>query len=171
MTGQAVTVHKLSPAGETLLTWTGRVLAHTAREVVLEATFTRGPMDLGYVTLRPGDHFVEHFYADRWYNVYAIYDRPGGLFKGWYCNITRPATITAGPDGGLVVRAVDLALDYFVQPSGREFVLDEAEFEALRLSPDEAAAARAALDELRRLAAQRAGPFAAHAHDTQTPGG
>ena len=57
------------------------------------------------------------------------------------------------------MRAVDLALDYFRQPDGTEFVLDEDEFAALALPADEAATCRAALDELRALAGAGAGMF------------
>ncbi len=157
---EQITVEKLDLAGRTTLTYRGRVVARSETALVLEAPYTFARRELGYVTLEPGDRFVEHFYTDRGYNVFAIYDGQTGALKGWYCNITRPAQIEAAPDGGLTVRAVDLALDYFLQPSGQEFVLDEDEFAALDLAPEEADAAWAALAELRRLAAERAGPFA-----------
>jgi predicted RNA-binding protein associated with RNAse of E/G family len=157
---ETVMVDKLNLAGEVTVQWSGEVRERTADAVVLEAIFTHTARDLGYVRLAPGDRFVEYYYADRWYNVFAIYEAGDGAFKGWYCNITRPAEITAEPSGGLRVRAVDLALDYFRQPGGREFILDEDEFAALNLNPEEARAARAALAELRALAAAGAGPFA-----------
>ena len=156
---ETATVDKLNLAGEVTVQWSGQVLEHTERELVLEAIFTHSARDLGYVRLGPGDRFVEHYYADRWYNVFAIYDAAGGEFKGWYCNVTRPAEIFAEPGGGVRVRAVDLALDYFRQPGGREFILDEEEFAALPLSPAEVSAAQAALTELRALAAAGQGPF------------
>ena len=162
--GDTITVHKLDHTGKETFSYSGRVIERGADSVTLEAIFQRERMELGYVTLKPGDRFVEHYYASRWYNVFAIYDVEDGSFKGWYCNITRPAEISeaAGPGtrSGGHIRAVDLALDYFLQPSGREFILDQDEFSALYLSPQDAAAARAALAELRALAAQRAGPFA-----------
>lgn len=148
---EPVLVEKLNLAGEVVIAWSGQVIRRTATSLVLEARFTRGPLALGYVTLKPGDRFVERFYSDRWYNIYAIYDAGDGAFKGWYCNITRPAEITPGPDGqGWRVRAVDLALDYFRRPDGKEYVLDEEEFEALPLTASERAACRAALSALRR---------------------
>ena len=156
-----VTVDKLNLAGEVTVTWTGRVLRRDEREVVLEAIFTHSARDLGYVRMGPGDRFVEHYYTDRWYNVFAIYNAGDGVFKGWYCNITRPAEISAEPDGGLRVRAVDLALDYFRQPGGSEFILDEDEFSDLSLDEVETGQARAALAELRAMAAAGQGPFAA----------
>lgn len=151
-----ITVHKLDHTGMEKIAYTGEVLEQTENRVVLEARFGRERMELGYVTLTTGDRFVEYFYADRWYNVFAIYDAGDGAFKGWYCNITRPAHIDDAD-----VYAEDLALDYFVQPAGKEFVLDEDEFAELPLAAEEVAAARAALQDLRALAARREGPFAA----------
>ncbi len=157
---EPVTVHKLNQAGEVTVAWAGEVLAQAATSVRLVATFTRGPLELGYVTLRPGDRFVEQFYTDRWYNVFAIYNVGDDVFKGWYCNLTRPAQIGPHPsEAGLLIEAVDLALDYFRQPDGTEFVLDEDEFAALKLPSAEVAACRAALAELRALAAAGDGPF------------
>ncbi|MEK7323846.1 MAG: DUF402 domain-containing protein [Chloroflexota bacterium] len=151
-----ITVHKLDHIGVEKIAYTGKVLERTENMVVLEAHFARQRMELGYVTLTTGDRFVEYFYSDRWYNVFAIYDAGDDSFKGWYCNITRPARID-----GTHVYAGDLALDYFVQPSGKEFILDEDEFAELPLTAEEVAAARAALQDLRVLAARRDGPFAA----------
>jgi len=155
-----VTVDKLNLAGEVTVTWRGQVLRRSQNEMVLEAIFTHSPRDLGYVRMGPGDRFVEHYYTDRWYNVFALYDAKDGVFKGWYCNITRPAEISREPGGGWRVRAVDLALDYFRQPGGREFILDEDEFAALPLDAAEVSAARAALAELRALANAGQDPFA-----------
>jgi hypothetical protein len=150
-----ITVHKQDHRGQTQFTWSGQVLEREANHLALEAFFARDQMDLGYVTLKRGDRMVEHFYSDRWYNVFAIYDVGEGAFKGWYCNITRPAHL-----GEADVWAEDLALDLFVEPNGREWVLDEAEFAALGLSPAEHAAACAALAELQTLARAKQGPFA-----------
>lgn len=150
-----ITIHKLDHEGREKTAYSGEVIRRAGSMILLEARFARERMELGYVTLTTGDRFVEHFYSDRWYNVFAIYDAADDRFKGWYCNVTRPARIEEGH-----VWSEDLALDYFVQPSGREFVLDEDEFAALPLAPEEAAAARAALAELQTLAARREGPFA-----------
>ncbi len=150
-----ITVHKLDHSGREKLSYTGMLLQQDESSVMLEAFFRRETMPLGYVTLKPGDRFVEHFYADRWYNVFAIYDVDTGEFKGWYCNVTRPAEITDGH-----VRAEDLELDVFVSPDWMITLLDEAEFNALGLSTEESASARAGLEELLRLAKERTGPFA-----------
>ena len=150
-----ITVHKLDLSGRAIYSYPGRVLARTATAVTLEATFTRNErLDLGYTVFEAGDRFVEHFYGDRWYNIFEVYARETGRLRGWYCNLTRPARIEAD-----AVSAVDLALDVWVDPDGRTRVLDEAEFAALPLPPEEVRAVRAACAELLQLAAHRAGPF------------
>ena len=147
-----ITVHKLDHNGKEKIAYSGNLILRAGNEIVLEAIFEYEPMERGYATLKPGDRFVEHFYSDRWYNVFAIYE--GDLHKGWYCNITRPAKFE-----GDHIYADDLALDYFVQPTGKEFILDEEEFDALGLDSKESAAARAALEELRSMAARQIHPF------------
>jgi predicted RNA-binding protein associated with RNAse of E/G family len=83
-----------------------------------------------------------------------VHAREDGALRGWYCNIARPAVIADDE-----VAQVDLALDVWVRPDGTALVLDEDEFAALALTPDEAAAARAAVAEIRDLAGRRAPPF------------
>jgi hypothetical protein len=109
---------------------------------------------LGFVVFRRGDIFTEWFYSDRWYNVFRVEDGQTGALKGWYCNITRPATITDDS-----VRADDLALDIYVLPNGNILLLDEEEFDALNLSLDERISALRAVETIRRVSAARVEPF------------
>lgn len=143
-----ITVVKLDHNGRHVLNYPGQVLACSHRSVVLEAYLSRGPFQTGPVTLKPGDRFVEHFYSDRWYNVFELYDRDDDRFKGWYCNVTRPAVI--GVDS---VAAEDLALDLLVRPDGESVVLDQDEFDALDLAFPERQLALAALQRLQHMAA------------------
>ena len=95
--------------------------------------FNRDDLDLGFAFFKRGDRFVETFYSDRWYNVFAVYDRDDQGLKGWYCNICRPAKL-----GATAVRCEDLALDMWV--SDRKYqiqVLDEDEFASLDLNREE----------------------------------
>ena len=72
-----------------------RVLNRTATSVTIEATFARHDrLELGYATFERGDRFVEHFYIDRWYNVFEVHATGTDALRGWYCNIARPALIT-----------------------------------------------------------------------------
>ena len=152
----AIAVRKLGLDGSETFAYTGTLLERTPTSVTLEARFERSDrLELGYTVFERGDRFVEHFYSDRGYNVFAVYAVGSGALRGWYCNITRPAVIEAER-----VSAVDLALDLWVTPDGSSVVLDEAEFAALGLPPAESEAARAALAELQSLARRREGPFA-----------
>ncbi|MBN1287925.1 MAG: DUF402 domain-containing protein [Anaerolineae bacterium] len=148
---EQVTVIKLSAAGREVWRWQGRLLARGTTWVQIEARFNAGTKDLGYVTLCPGDRFVEWYYTDRWYNIFEIH---GDTLKGWYCNIARPAQI----DGDVICHE-DLALDLFVYPDGRTVPDDEDEFEALALDDAERAAALDAVQTLRKMAAARRPPF------------
>ena len=146
-----VRVEKLDLDGKAVVSYEGVVLERTNTRLVLEAFFPRGPIEKEYVTFRPGDRMVEYFFTDRYFNVFAVYNVGDEVFKGWYCNVTRPAEFVETSDGGLTVRAVDLALDYFLQPGGAEFILDEDEFAELTLTAEERQAAKAALAELQRM--------------------
>jgi len=141
------TVHKRDHTGREVWHYPARALARDAHSIRLEAFFNRDDMELGYAVFKRGDRFVETFYSDRWYNVFAVYDRDEGTLKGWYCNVCRPAIIT---DAG--VWCDDLALDVWVSPAGAVTVLDEDEFAALELGDGERAAAREALGHIVALA-------------------
>lgn len=110
-------------------------------------------MDLGFVVLEPDDRWKEHFFSDRWYNIFEIRASDGRL-KGWYCNITRPAEI-----GAEEVAAEDLALDLWVDPQGEMEVLDEDDFAVLPLSAEERTRARRALETLQGMVRRGAPPF------------
>ncbi|GDY72934.1 hypothetical protein SAV31267_024190 [Streptomyces avermitilis] len=81
-----------------------------------------------------------------------------GTLKGWYCDITRPATLV-----GTELVVEDLDLDLWRSADGTAVLrLDEDEFAASGLAvsdPRAAAAAENALDTLERLA--REGDFEA----------
>jgi predicted RNA-binding protein associated with RNAse of E/G family len=157
-----ITVHKLDHVGVEKTAYSGNVIERGPSHIILEAHWERKPLELGYVTFDTGDRFVEYFYNDRWYNVFVIFDA-AGVLKGWYCNVTRPARIEAEH-----LWADDLALDYFRGPDGNELILDEDEFAKLGLNEREAQAARAAMDELRAMAARREGPFDLGSVPTET---
>jgi protein associated with RNAse G/E len=152
-----ITIRLLKPFKNRVITYQGEVLSRDERHVLLRAIWTWPREELGYVAFEPGDHFYEHFYADRWYNVFAISSAEAGP-KGWYCNITRPALL-----GSDVIESEDLELDLFVPPDRQGLlVLDEDEFAARDLLANDPAAhyaALAALEELQRLATRGHPPF------------
>jgi hypothetical protein len=140
-------VYKLNEQGQTVWQYPAEVLERGPNFVRLEAFFNRDDTDFGFATFKRGDRFVEYFYSDRWYNIFAVYDRDDGALKGWYCNICRPAVI-----GETAVHCEDLALDLWVTPSGQTTLLDVEEFNTLDLPPTEQRAAWTAVETLQNLA-------------------
>lgn len=136
---------KLDLNGEVTWQYKGQLLEHEANGIVLEAFFDRDDMPFMDVVLKRGDRFVEHFYTDRWYNVFEIYDRDDGKLKGWYCNIGFPAVLELEK-----VSYIDLALDLWVTSDGEQTVLDTDEFLALNLDADTRTQALAALAALKK---------------------
>jgi predicted RNA-binding protein associated with RNAse of E/G family len=151
------TIQLLKPAKGTTVTYRGTLLRAELGHIVIHARWSRPALDLSYVVFEPGDHFYEHFYTDRWFNIFEVRAEAGKL-KGWYCNITRPARIE-----GAVLTSEDLELDLFVSPDRLGLLrLDADEFAARGLDATDPAAhtaALAALDELEHMARTGAPPF------------
>ena len=141
-----IKVQKKNPAGEVTYRYEGLLLSSDETSITLEALFDREDMPFMGIVLKRGDRFVEHYYTDRWYNIFAVYDREDGKLKGWYCNVGQPAVIEDG-----VVSYVDLALDLWVSANGKQTVLDEDEFEKLDLNEELRAGALNGLNELKLL--------------------
>jgi protein associated with RNAse G/E len=112
----------------------------------LDELFDGADMPLLVVVFKMGDRFIEYYYTDRWYNIFAVRDGVNGEIKGWYCNIGKPAVIE-----DRAVSYVDLALDLWVSADGKQTVLDEDEFEALELNEELRAGALNGLEELKQL--------------------
>lgn len=141
-----IKVQKKNPAGQVTYEYEGVLLDRDECSIVLEAFFDRPDLPFMDVVFKTGDRFVEYYYTDRWYNIFAVRDRDDQQIKGWYCNIGMPAVIEDG-----IVSYVDLALDLWVSTDGKQTVLDEDEFESLELSEESRAEALRGLDELRQL--------------------
>ena len=141
-----IKVQKKGLTGEILYEYEGDELHRDENSITLEALFTRADMPFMNVIFKRGDRFVEHYNSDRWYNIFAIFDRDDGKIKGWYCNIGKPAVFEED-----VISYVDLALDLWVSVNGEQFVLDEDEFEALGLNPELRSSALNGLEDLKNL--------------------
>jgi protein associated with RNAse G/E len=141
-----IQVQKKNPAGEVTYEYEGVLLHRDERSIVLEAPFDRDDMPFQDVVFKTGDRFVEYYYTDRWYNIFAVHDRDDGRLKGWYCNIGKPAVLEDS-----TVSYIDLALDLWVSISGEQTVLDQDEFEALKLSEELRRGALRGLEELKEL--------------------
>ena len=141
-----IKVQKKDPTGKVLIEYEGDELRRDENSITLEALFTRDDMPFMDVVFKNGDRFVEHYFSDRWYNIFVIHDRDDGRLKGWYCNIGKPALIQAN-----VVSYMDLALDLWVSADGKQTVLDEDEFEALDLDDELRNGAMRGLEDLKTL--------------------
>lgn len=145
---------KKNLAGETTWQYEGKILRREANNIILEAFFNRDDMPFQGITLKRNDRFVETFYNDKWYNIFEIYDRDDGKLKGWYCNIGKPAIIENDS-----VAYVDLALDLWVAPNGRQTVLDEDELQVLNLADELKQKVYEGLRELQALFESKNPPF------------
>lgn len=150
----AFTVQKLNTRGEVVVSYAAQLAAWLPDGVLLDAEWTRPTLLLGYTTFAHGDRFRETFYTDRWYSIFEVRS-PGGVLKGWYCNVAEPATIAEG-----IVASRDLYLDLWVNPDGETLVLDEDELAAdTTLDVQTRARAYQALGELQRLVRDHLPPF------------
>jgi protein associated with RNAse G/E len=149
-----LTVHKLDAHGLEVLRYPGRLVRSAADRIVLEAEYGRQAMNVGGLQMEPGDRFVETFYFDRWYNVFAVYAGTSRHLRGWYANIARPARLEES-----AIYAEDLALDLVVTPARSWVVLDQEEFDALAIPPADREHAQHALAELVDLVVSGSPPF------------
>ncbi|MGE5248987.1 MAG: DUF402 domain-containing protein [Bacteroidota bacterium] len=148
-----ITVIKLSPHGEELWRYEGEVLRRDETSLVLEAFFDRQDRPFMGITLKRGDRFVEYYYADRPYNIFEIYDRDDGAFKGHYGNVSTPARFLQGR-----IEYRDLFLDVWADPDGRQTVLDEDEFAAAALDESTRQAALEGLSSLQAALKKKRSP-------------
>ncbi|MGV9454271.1 DUF402 domain-containing protein [Streptomyces sp. NPDC003635] len=137
----------LVKGGRTKISYPAELLSDDGNRIAVRAPWAGDePRDFGFVRFEQGDVFTEYYWRDRWYSVKEVRAATGAL-KGWYCDITRPATRSGAE---LVVE--DLDLDLWRSADGTDVRrLDEDEFEESGLrerDPSAAAAAVAALDEL-----------------------
>lgn len=153
---QPIRVEKRDEHGKLQWTYEGTLIARSETHVQLEAIFRREDYVADYHTFRQGDRMVEWFFADRWYNVFEMYDVEDQRLKGWYCNITRPAKLYAD-----CVSADDLALDVMIYPDGQYRLLDEDEFAALDIDDQTRQLAQQGLAHLMRLLEMRQEMFVA----------
>ncbi|MFH8698091.1 DUF402 domain-containing protein [Streptomyces chartreusis] len=146
----------LVKGGRTKIRYAAELVADDGTRIAVRAPWSGdGVRDFGFVRFEPGDVFTEYYWRDRWYAVKEVRDAAGAL-KGWYCDVTRPATLS-----GTELVVEDLDLDLWRSADGTDVLrLDEDEFAESgleRSDPAAAAAAVAALDELEVLATVEGG--------------
>ncbi|HEU5098311.1 MAG TPA: DUF402 domain-containing protein [Roseiflexaceae bacterium] len=152
-----ITINLLKPGKGQTIRYTGEIVRQEPGYVLVHARWEHPRRDFGYMVFEPGDHFYEHYFSTRWYNIFELRS-PAGALKGWYCNVTRPAQI----ERDLII-SEDLELDLFVSPDRSNILrLDLDEFAARGLDssdPVAHATALATLDELEQMARAGLPPF------------
>lgn len=157
-----ITVVKQNPRGETKIAYQGEILECLPNGVIIQAHWTLPAKDVGYTRFEPGDQFIEHYYTDRWFNIFAI-SSAAGILKGWYCNVAAPALISDER-----IEQIDLFLDVWVNPQGEPLILDEDEFAAdTTLTDEQRSGALQGLQTLLEMIAARKEAFSRRA-DTST---
>lgn len=151
---EQITVIKRDHNGVFVWKYSGTVIARDESSVCIEARFNRDKADIGVMIFERDDLMTEWFYSTRYYNVFKVQSSDGERLKGYYCNITRPAEITA-----TTICADDLALDVFVSPNGEVILLDEDEFASLNLAEEERHNALDAVAQIRALVRSGDMPF------------
>jgi protein associated with RNAse G/E len=138
-----INVIKLTSTGEEVWRYPGEVVVRNSEQVVITARFSKDDFLFHGMMLKKDDLFYEAYFRKKWYNIFEIYDRDDGRLKGWYCNISAPASFSRWS-----ISYRDLALDLLVFPDGRQMVLDEDEFE---MEITDQAVRRHALEALNEL--------------------
>lgn len=134
MSNRIVTINSRKYDGRIRRSWKGGLVHDSGDLIILVGSFNEEVEhnDLGRISA--GTVSFEHFWFDRWYNVFRFHE-PDGTLKAHYANIAMPPTF----DGG-VIDYVDLDIDVVVWPDRRVDVLDRDDFEDNKLKygyPDE----------------------------------
>jgi protein associated with RNAse G/E len=130
--------------------YSGELVERGSNHIVIDARFDKDGISMEDIPIKRGDHFIETYYSDRWYNIYEVRSGAEGDLKAWYCNVSYPAEIT---DTAVTFR--DLALDLLVYPDGRQVVLDEDEFATLDIPAADKLQALEGLQQLKDLFAEK----------------
>lgn len=137
--------------------WEARVRSLAGTLIVLDAAFDVEIRHEHLGTILPGTLSTEHFWTDRWYNVFRFAE-PNGALRNFYCNVNTPPVFD-----GKILSYVDLDIDLLVAPDLSYRVLDEDEFDTnaahFGYPPEVVARAHAALEELIELIDRREFPF------------
>ncbi len=156
--GAEITVNSRKYDGRVRRSWTGGIVSRSDELIVLVGRFDQAVQhsDLGFISR--GTVSFEHFWLDRWYNIFRFHE-PDGTLKAWYCNVAMPATFE-----GAVLDFVDLDIDVVVWPDLSYQVLDRDDFEENLVKysypADVIQDANAAVEDIVDLIGHRSFPFA-----------
>lgn len=123
MSDRIVTINSRKYDGHIRRTWQCGLVHESNDLLILVGKFNDevDHSDLGHIAA--GTVSFEHYWLDRWYNIFRFHE-PDGTLKAHYANITMPPTVADG-----VIDYVDLDIDVVVWPNGRIDVLDRDDLE------------------------------------------
>ncbi len=148
-----VMIYKLDAEGHLVLSYPGQVVMDDGERLVARCRYASKETACKELVFQQGDILLECYYRSQPFNIWVVYT-PQGRLKGWYCNVVERTAFRPG-----TIEWTDLALDLLILPDGRQFLLDEDEFEALLPSPGQREQAHRALKTLRHWHAQGVFPF------------
>jgi hypothetical protein len=119
--GDDIQIVKLRPDGSEAASYPGTLLESPPNWVVAQASWTFRRMDLGYMIFEPGDYLYEYFATVEPFNAFVLFSQDDE-FKGWYCNITHPTTVSNN-----TIYWHDLFVDVIQKQDGSILILDEDE--------------------------------------------
>ena len=122
MPGQQITINSRKYDQRIRRSWLGGLINQTETLLVVVGRFEFDVdhADLGFI--RQGTVSFEHYWLERWYNVFRFHE-PDGSLRNYYCNISMPPTFEND-----VLDFVDLDIDVVVWPDNRYEVLDLDDF-------------------------------------------
>ena len=122
MPGQQIKINSRKYDQRIRRSWLGGLIKQTGTLLVLVGIFEfdMDHADLGLI--RQGTVSFEHYWLDRWYNIFRFHE-PDGRLRNYYCNISMPPTFEND-----VLDFVDLDIDVVVWPDNRYEVLDLDDF-------------------------------------------
>ena len=125
--GRPIAILKRHPDGREATRYPGVVMASDAPApwVAVEAAWVRAVVELDGLRFVPGDTLHEFFSPAHPFNVFTVIS-PEGTIRGWYANVTHPATLDQTTDPWTLTWH-DLFLDLIGLPDGSFTIRDEDE--------------------------------------------
>lgn len=123
MPDQIVTINSRKYDDHIRRTWQGGLVHKSEELLILVGKFNEAldHRDLGHIAA--GTVSFEHFWFDRWYNIFRFH-QPDGRLKAYYANIAMPPNFNNN-----VIDYIDLDIDVVVWPDNRFEVLDRDDFD------------------------------------------
>lgn len=123
MPDRIVTINARKYDGHIRRSWKGGLIHESQDLLILVGKFHEEVKHNDLGNIRAGTVSFEHFWFDRWYNVFRFHE-PDGKLKAYYANIAMPPTFENG-----IIDYVDLDIDVVVWPDRRVEILDRDDFE------------------------------------------